>query len=259
MSTDKSGDSRSTTFNSVFVHLFSIPKYQLALYRALFPDDDRDLTEANAFKFTDSYSILNHRHELVAFAIRGFLLTVQASHRSWKNEICANAFCAGLETIAYYMLAADQDPDYVHGSAMPPHDFFILCLDDKNDLPDKVPVSDELFQSSETISFRSRIVYPGDSWNIIDQYDAFIKLVSEQAARCSECDDNDKYRRFARETLEICRKRNILTEYLAECEFDVLDILEHRLPLEERLLAEEREIEDSTSVTGEEVERPDGN
>ena len=66
---------------------------------------------------------------------------------------------------------------------------------------------------------RVQVIYDGEEGDIISQYVSFTKVLKEQVRRCG------RTKEAVKETIRICKDQEILEEYLAEREEEVISIM----------------------------------
>ncbi|MBQ1926573.1 MAG: hypothetical protein II180_10715 [Proteobacteria bacterium] len=77
---------KRNTKDSVFTHLFSIPKYQLELYQTLHPDD-RNVVESDIETITRECVVAQHEHNDLGILVKDTLMIFVEAQSSWSPNI----------------------------------------------------------------------------------------------------------------------------------------------------------------------------
>ena len=94
---------------------------------------------------------------------------------------------------------------------MPKPELYVIYTDDQGSHPDVLSMKDEFFPHADCcIEAKVKIIYLRDSDDIISQYIGFCRVFNEQVALYG------RSLRAAKETIRICRDKNLLREYLSE-------------------------------------------
>ena len=103
---------------------------------------------------------------------------------------------------------------------MPKPELYIIYTGNKGRKPDIISLSQEFFNGADIdIEVKARVIYEGDTEDIINQYIIFCKVFDEQRKLYGMTEQTVK------ETIRICKDRNILKEYLISREKEVVTIM----------------------------------
>ncbi len=103
---------------------------------------------------------------------------------------------------------------------MPKPELYIIFTGNKGRKPDTISLSEEFFNGEDIdIEVRATVIYESDTDDIINQYIIFCKVFDEQRKRYGMTVQTVK------ETIRICKDRNILKEYLMSREVEVVTIM----------------------------------
>ncbi len=90
----------------------------------------------------------------------------------------------------------------------------------KGQKPDEIFLSKEFFEGADIdIEVKTKVIYESDTDDIINQYIIFCKVFNEQTKLYGMT------QRAVTETIRICKDRNVLREYLAQREKEVVTIM----------------------------------
>ena len=103
---------------------------------------------------------------------------------------------------------------------MPKPEVYVIYTGDRKTRPEQISFTEEFFDGKETfLDLRVKMIYDGREGDIISQYVAFTKVCNEQVKAYG------RTRKAIRETIRICKDKNVLKEYLESREQEVLDML----------------------------------
>ncbi len=103
---------------------------------------------------------------------------------------------------------------------MPKPELYVVFTGNKGRKPDKISLSKEFFEGADTdIEVKAKVIYESDTDDIINQYIIFCKVFNEQTGQ------HGMTRKAVTETIRICKDRNVLKEYLAQREKEVVTIM----------------------------------
>ena len=103
---------------------------------------------------------------------------------------------------------------------MPKPELYVIFTGNKGRKPDTISLSQEFFNGDDIdIEVKSRVIYENDTEDIINQYIIFCKVFNEQRKLYGMSEKTVK------ETIRICKDRNILREYLISREKEVVTIM----------------------------------
>ncbi len=238
-----------TVKDSVFTDLFRDRKYLLQLYQALHPEDT-EATEESLTDVTINNVLVDGQYNDLGFMVHGKLMILTEAQSSWTMNIIVRALFYFAQSLQEHLDSAGAD---LYGSRkveLPESEIYVIYTGDRMDHPKEVSLAEEFFKDRHsavdvTVKLLYGTVYPEhtDGEDIIGQYVLFTKVYDEQ------------YRKYGRtaeavsETIRICRDRDILREYLASREKEVITmmmdlydqdrILEIHIASEKKIAAEE--------------------
>lgn len=103
---------------------------------------------------------------------------------------------------------------------MPKPELYVIYTGDKGRKPDKISLAKEFFEGVDIdIEVKAKVIYESDENDIINQYIVFCKVFNEQTKLYGMT------RKAVTETIRICKDRDVLKEYLAKREKEVVTIM----------------------------------
>ena len=103
---------------------------------------------------------------------------------------------------------------------MPKPELYIIYTGNRGRKPDTISLSKEFFDGADIdIEVKAKVIYESDTEDIINQYIIFCKVFDEQRKLYGMTE------RTVRETIRICKDKNVLKEYLMNREMEVVTIM----------------------------------
>ena len=103
---------------------------------------------------------------------------------------------------------------------MPKPELYVIFIGNKGCKPDKIFLSKEFFEGADIdIEVKAKVIYESNKDDIINQYIIFCKVFNEQTKQ------HGMVQKAVTETIRLCKDRNILSEYLAKREKEVVTIM----------------------------------
>ena len=208
-----------TVKDSLFTNLFRKKKYLIQLYRALHPEDT-EATEEDLHDVTVSNVLVNDIYNDVGFRIGSTLLILIESQSTWTVNIIFRALMYLVQTYREYFNETRQNIYNSKKLRMPKPEVYVIYTGDRKTRPEQISFAEEFFDGKETcLDLKVKMIYDGREGDIISQYVAFTKVCNEQVKAYG------RTRKAIRETIRICKDKNVLKEYLESREQEVLDML----------------------------------
>ena len=103
---------------------------------------------------------------------------------------------------------------------MPKPELYVIFIGNKGCKPDKIFLSKEFFEGADVdLEIKARVIYESEKDDIINQYIVFCKVFNEQTKQYGMTQE------AVRETIRICKNRNVLGEYLQSKEKEVVTMM----------------------------------
>ena len=210
---------KHTLKDSVFTSLFKEKKYLMQLYQALHPEDT-EATEKDLHDVTVSNVLVNDIYNDVGFRVGSTLLILIESQSTWTVNIIFRALMYLVQTYREYFRETKQNIYNSKKLKMPKPEIYVIYSGDRKTRPEEISFSEEFFDGEEVcLNVKVKIIYDGKEGDIISQYVAFTKVCNEQVKVYG------RTRKAIKETIRICKDRNVLREYLERKEQEVLSML----------------------------------
>ena len=211
---------KRTAKNSVFLDLFQDKKNLLKLYKALHPEDT-DVTE-NTLDIVTIDNVLtdNLYNDLGIMVGNNRLLLLLEAQSSWTVNILIRILLYLAQSYHEYFERISQSLYKSTKVKMPKPELYIIYTGNRGRKPDTISLSKEFFDGADIdIEVKAKVIYESETEDIINQYIIFCKVFDEQRKLYGMTEQT------VRETIRICKDRNVLKEYLMNREMEVVTIM----------------------------------
>ena len=211
---------KRTVKNSVFLDLFQDKKNLLKLYKTLHPEDT-DATEDTLDIVTiDNVLTDNLYNDLGIMVGNNRLLLLLEAQSSWTVNILIRILLYLAQSYHEYFERTSQSLYKSTKVKMPKPELYIIYTGNRGKKPDTISLSKEFFDGADIdIEVRAKVIYESETEDIINQYIIFCKVFDEQRKLYGMTEQT------VRETIRICKDRNVLKEYLMNREVEVVTIM----------------------------------
>ena len=232
---------KRTAKNSVFLDLFQDKKNLLKLYKTLHPEDT-DATEDTLDIVTiDNVLTDNLYNDLGIMVGSNKLLLLLEAQSSWTVNILIRILLYLAQSYHEYFERTSQSLYKSAKVKMPKPELYIIYTGNRGRKPDIISLSKEFFNGADIdIEVKAKVIYESDTEDIINQYIIFCKVFDEQRKLYGMTE------RAVKETIRICKDRNILKEYLINREVEVVTIMMSLFDDEQIMRTYAKDIEKET-------------
>jgi len=207
------------TKDSVFLDLFQNKSYLLKLYKTLHPEDTT-ATEDSLTDVTIENVLTDNLYNDLGFIVDNKLMILVEAQSTWTMNILVRVLLYLAQSYHEYFQRTSQNYYKSRKVKMPKPELYIIYTGNKGRKPDKIALSKEFFESVDIdIEVKAKVIYESDTNDIINQYIIFCKVFNEQTKQ------HGMTRKAIIETIRICKDRNVLKEYLAQREKEVVTIM----------------------------------
>ena len=211
---------KRTAKNSVFLDLFQDKKNLLKLYKTLHPEDIDATGDTLDIVTIDNVLTDNLYNDLGIMAGNNRLLLLLEAQSSWTVNILIRTLLYLAQSYHEYFERTSQSLYKSTKVKVPKPELYIIYTGNKGKKPDIISLSQEFFDGADIdIEVRAKVIYESDTEDIINQYIIFCKVFDEQRKLYGMTEQTVK------ETIRICKDRNILREYLISREVEVVTIM----------------------------------
>ena len=215
----KDAFAKYTVKDSVFTTIFRDKKYLIQLYRALHPEDT-ETTEDALTDITIRNVLTNGIYNDLAFRVGEKVMFLVEQQSLWTMNIIIRALLYLAQTYHDYFEERNAD---LYGSKkvhVPEPEIYVIFTGERASRPECISLSEEFFGGKEcAIEVKVKVLYGGEGNDIISQYVAFTKVYNEQVKQYGRSQE------AVTETIRICKDRDVLREFLAGREKEVISIM----------------------------------
>ena len=210
---------KRTAKNSVFLDLFQDKSYLLKLYQTLHPEDTM-ATEDSLTDVTITNVLTDNLYNDLGFIANNKLMILVEAQSTWTVNILVRVLLYLAQSYHEYFQRTCQDYYKSRKVKMPKPELYVIFTGNKGRKPDKISLAKEFFEGADIdIEVKAKVIYESDTDDIINQYIIFCKVFNEQTKQ------HGMTQKAVTETIRICKDRNVLGEYLAQREKEVVTIM----------------------------------
>ena len=209
---------KRTGKDSVFTHLFSEPEYRFQLFQTLHPEL-KDVTMGDIIPLTSSNILLDQPYNDLGFLVGDILIILVEAQSTWSINILIRLI---LYVAQKYNDLINAQGWNVYGTKaldLPEPEFYVIYTGNRRERPKEIKFSQAFFGGRKVaLDATAKVLYGGQD-DIISQYVTFCHVLDEQYRKFG------RTARAVRETIRICKDRNVLKKYLEEREKEVISIM----------------------------------
>ena len=155
----------------------------------------------------------------LGFSVGNRLMVLVESQSTWSYNIIIRALMYLVQTYHDYFQRTGQNLYSSKRVIMPRPELYVIFTGDRKIIPDTISLSKDFFEGENiAIEAEVKVLYQ-ESEDIIGQYIIFSKVYNEQRKKYGRTEDAIK------ETIRICKNRNVLKEYLESREKEVIGMM----------------------------------
>ena len=212
-------EAKLTIRDSVFSDLFRDKKYLLKLYQTLHPEDT-ETTEDDLVDVTIQNVLTNDLYNDLGFRNKDRIMILTEAQSSWSVNIVVRAFLYLAQTWNDYIETTNQNRYGSRKLSLPRPEVYVIFSGNRQERPEYLSLTDEFFGGEEGfLDIRVKMLYGDGEDDIISQYVNFTKIYQEQSGL------HGRTKEAVRETIRICKDKNVLREYLSSREKEVVSIM----------------------------------
>lgn len=216
---EESQKPKRTAKDTVFTSLFRDKEYLLQLYQALHPEDKKTKQEDLTIVTLENIMAGGIYNDL-GFQLKEKLIFLIEAQSTWTMNILVRVLMYLAKSYQDYIYRTAQD---IYGSkkvTLPKPEIYVIYTGSRKKRPESISFAEEFFSGQECcLDVKINMIYDGKKGDIINQYVTFTKIFDEQVKKYGLVEE------AVRETIRICRDRNILKKYLEGRESEVVDIM----------------------------------
>ncbi len=182
--------------------------------------EDTTATEDSLMDVTIENVLTDNLYNDLGFILNNKLMILIEAQSTWTMNILVRVLLYTAQSYHEYFQRTSQNYYKSKKVKMPKPELYVIFTGNKGRKPDKVFLSREFFQGEEIdIEVKAKVIYEGNTDDIINQYIVFCKVFDEQTKQ------HGMKQKAIMETIRICKDRNVLREYLLDREKEVVTIM----------------------------------
>ena len=210
---------RRTIKDSVFTDLFGQPEYLLQLYQALHPEDT-DVTAEKLKLVTLQNVMTDDLYNDLGFLVGDRLIMLVEAQSTWSVNIVIRAMLYLAQSYKEYLNDQEANLYGTKKADLPKPELYVIYTGERKERPETLSLSEEFFGGEKcALEVTVRMLYGANTADIVGQYVRFCKVLNRQIREKGYTGE------AIAETIRICREEQVLTEYLAQHEKEVTDIM----------------------------------
>ena len=148
------------------------------------------------------------------------LLLLLEAQSSWTVNILIRILLYLAQSYHEYFERTSQSLYKSTKVKMPKPELYIIYTGNRGRKPDTISLSKEFFDGADIdIEVKAKVIYESETEDIINQYIIICKVFDEQRKLYGMTEQT------VRETIRICKDRNVLKEYLMNREMELVTIM----------------------------------
>ncbi|MDO4505388.1 MAG: hypothetical protein Q4B64_00410 [Spirochaetales bacterium] len=211
---------KRTTKDSVFTALFSHKEYALQLFKVLHPEE-KNVTEKDIEIITIDNVLTDGIYNDLGLMFKDRLIILAEAQSCWNGNMAIRSLLYLSETYKRY-LAKKRISLFTSSTVeLPVPEMYVIFTGEKSDHPAQIKLEDHF--PDDTVSplqLNVKMIYDSKEGDIIYQYINFCK-VFDQMRR----DFPDSVVMAVKNTITICRNKELLAEFLRDHETELNDIM----------------------------------
>ena len=203
----------------VFSNLFGDKRYLLQLYQALHPEDTQ-ATEDDLTDVTIQNVLTDDLYNDLGFRNGDRMMILVESQSTWSVNIIIRVLLYLTQTWNEHIEETKQNRYGSRKLELPRPEFYVIFTGERQEKPEYLNLSKEFFDGKKGfLEARVKMLYGDGNGDIISQYVTFTKIYQEQARLLGRTVE------AVRETIRICKDKDVLKEYLSAHEKEVFSIM----------------------------------
>jgi hypothetical protein len=156
----------------------------------------------------------------LGFIVGDRIILFLEAQSSWTLNIIIRVLMYLAQTYYEYFQRTNQNLYRTAKVTMPKPEIYVVYTGEKGNKPDTISLSQDFFGGEKlALDIEAKVIYESNDDSIINEYIKFTKVYDEQRKKYG------RTREAIKETIRICKDRNLLKEYLESREGEVVTIM----------------------------------
>ena len=205
--------------NTIFLDLFSIPKYQLQMVKALHPEMT-DITEDDIRPVTLKPVMMNSPYNDLALLVREKLIIFVEAQSTWSINILIRILLYLAATYHDYIIEHNM---FVHDSGrldIPEPEFYVIYTGSRKIEKEVISLREDFWHNPNAkLDLLVRVIHSANKNDVIGQYIIFAHVLDSQIKIYG------RVKAAVENTIRICQNEDVLREYLEGRKKEVIDVM----------------------------------
>jgi len=213
------GSPNRQIYDSVFCNLFQDPKYQLEAYKAIHPED-QDVTVEDIKDVTLEAIFLDGLYNDLGFTVGDVTILLFEEQAKWSRNITVRSLMYLGESYNRYLHKTEQNYYNDKPVRLPKPEFYMLYTGEDEHTETELSLADVYWDGdNSSLDLKVKVIRVGEKNTILSQYMKFTKIYREKVHELGRTKD------AVLATLNECKEKDILKEYIIEHEPEVIGIM----------------------------------
>ena len=213
------GSPNRQIYDSVFCNLFQDPKYQLEAYKAIHPED-QDVTVEDIKDVTLEAIFLDGLYNDLGFTVGDVTILLFEEQAKWSRNITVRSLMYLGESYNRYLHKTEQNYYNDKPVKLPKPEFYMLYTGEDEHTETELSLADVYWDGdNSSLDLKVKVIRVGEKNTILSQYMKFTKIYREKVHELGRTKD------AVLATLNECKEKDILKEYIIEHEPEVIGIM----------------------------------
>ena len=169
---------------------------------------------------TISNIVLDRPYNDLGLLAKRRLLVLTEAQSTWSENVLPRGLMYFAQTYLDYVNAQSLNLYQTTALELPEPEFYVIYTGKRREKPKELNFSKVFFGGRKVaIDITAKLLYGGKQGDIISQYVTFCHVLDEQYQKLGRTVE------AVRETIRICKSKNVLKEYLSRCEMEVITIM----------------------------------
>ena len=210
---------RRTVKNTIFLDLFSIPRYMLEMLKTLHPEMT-DLKEGDIVPVTLNPVILKSQYNDLALLVKDKLIIFVEAQSTWSINILVRILLYLAATYQEYILERKLNVYTSFKLTIPEPEFYVIYTGGRKIDKDIISLREDLWHNPDAkIDLLVKVIHLESNDDVIGQYIIFTHVLDEQIKI------HGRKKLAAENAIRICQDRGVLKDYLEGRKKEVVDIM----------------------------------
>ena len=194
--------------DSVFCNLFGLREYLFQLYQVLHPEDTETKTDDLTI-VTLSRVVSREIYNDLGFLVGNKLIVLVEAQSTWSENIVIRFLIYLGETYHRYIQTNGLNEYDSKRVELPKPELYVVYTGERKNRRDKISLKQSFFDNDCCTEVEAKVIFDSQTGDILNQFITFSKVFDSQRKLYP-----DDVRYAVRETIRLCREKDVLAAYL---------------------------------------------